>query len=121
MSYAVRNDGQGWRAVSGPDDVGLDEWHSTDQPPDPVPLPLTEEALVVAERSYRDQELTGVAWLRDRHRDQLEIEVTTTLSTDQFRALLVYMQALRDWPQSPEFPESERRPIAPPWIAAQAK
>ena len=32
MSYAIRNDGQGWRAVNGPDDVGLDESYSEIQP-----------------------------------------------------------------------------------------
>lgn len=32
MSYAVRNDGQGWRAVNGPEDVGPDETHSETQP-----------------------------------------------------------------------------------------
>lgn len=35
MSYAVRKDGQGWRAVNGPDDVGADEVFS-EQPPAPV-------------------------------------------------------------------------------------
>lgn len=28
MSYAVRNDGRGWRAVSGPDDCRADEYYS---------------------------------------------------------------------------------------------
>ena len=28
MSYAIRNDKQGWRAVDGPDDVGPDEYYS---------------------------------------------------------------------------------------------
>lgn len=28
MSYAIRNDGQGWRAVNGPGDVGPDEYYS---------------------------------------------------------------------------------------------
>lgn len=28
MSYAIRNDGQGWRAVSGPEEVGPDEHYA---------------------------------------------------------------------------------------------
>lgn len=32
MSYAIRNDGQGWRAVNGPDDVGTDETFSIARP-----------------------------------------------------------------------------------------
>lgn len=35
MSYAIRNDGTGWRAVNGPEDVGLDEVYS-DEPPPPI-------------------------------------------------------------------------------------
>lgn len=32
MSYAIRNDGAGWRAVNGPDDVAPDETFSEAQP-----------------------------------------------------------------------------------------
>lgn len=32
MSYAVRSDLKGWRAVSGPDDIGPDEFFSESQP-----------------------------------------------------------------------------------------
>lgn len=121
MSFAVRNDGQGWRPVSGADQVGSDEWYCIGIPPDPVPLPLTTEELAAAERSCRDKELARVAWLRDRHRDQMEISMASTLSSEQFVQLLVYMQALRDWPQSVGFPELSSRPVAPSWIAEQTQ
>ncbi|KAB5624461.1 phage tail protein [Pseudomonas putida] len=74
-----------------------------------------------AERAWRDAQLALCVWMRDRHRDQLEIGVDTTLSTEQFSELLVYMQALRDWPQSDAFPDAARRPQAPPWIADQTQ
>ena len=32
MSYAIRNDGAGWRAVNGPSDVSSDEIYSDTQP-----------------------------------------------------------------------------------------
>lgn len=32
MSYAIRKDGLGWRAVNGPDDCGADETYSESQP-----------------------------------------------------------------------------------------
>lgn len=73
------------------------------------------------ERAWRDAELASVMWLRERHRDQLEIGRETTLSAEQFTELLEYMQDLRDWPQSPGFPGIEQRPAAPPWIAQQAQ
>lgn len=69
------------------------------------------------EREWRDAHLQSAMWLRERHRDQQEIGGSTTLTDGQFAELLVYMQALRDWPQSPDFPDSESRPVAPAWIA----
>lgn len=84
-------------------------------------LPPDSEALADVERQWRDGELVAVMWLRDRHRDQLEISESTTLTAEQFNELLVYMQALRDWPQSPDFPDSGHRPPAPDWIAEQTQ
>jgi hypothetical protein len=82
-------------------------------PPVVVPDPAAQE------RKWRDAELSSVMWLRERHRDQQEIGGDTTLSGDQFSELLVYMQQLRDWPQSQAFPDIEQRPTAPAWIAEQ--
>ncbi|QNH77843.1 hypothetical protein GGD92_06130 [Pseudomonas protegens] len=81
--------------------------------------PIDPDQLALAERVWRDGELVAVMWLRERHRDQLEIEAPTTLTGEQFKELLVYMQALRDWPQSPDFPASQHRPISPTWLAGQ--
>lgn len=84
-----------------------------------APQPVLDLAL--QERAWRDEELLAVMWLRERHRDQLEIAGPATLSTEQFSELLVYMQALRDWPQSPDFPDNQHRPVAPSWIAEQTQ
>lgn len=73
------------------------------------------------ERLWRAAQLTTVTWLRDRHYDQLEMKVSTNLSEQQFNELLMYMQSLRDWPQSPHFPQTEHRPAAPSWIAEQTQ
>lgn len=70
----------------------------------------------MTERRWRDTELASLIWLRDRHRDQLDIGGETTLTAEQFGELLVYMQALRDWPQSENFPDSGYRPSAPKFI-----
>ncbi|WP_256732977.1 phage tail assembly chaperone [Pseudomonas sp. P7548] len=88
----------------------------------PVPSPdALQAALKVSERAWRDAELTSVTWLRERHRDQQELGLDTTLSAEQFVELLAYMQALRAWPQSSDFPDSAHRPIAPRWIADQTE
>ena len=41
MSYAVRNDGLGWRAVNGPQDCDLDEHWAPQPPPLQEPIPLS--------------------------------------------------------------------------------
>ncbi|WP_442109234.1 phage tail assembly chaperone [Pseudomonas sp. NUPR-001] len=73
--------------------------------------------LATAERQWRDGELASRQWLRDRHRDEQEISRPTTLSSEQFMDLLAYLQTLRDWPQSQNFPDVELRPTAPLWLA----
>jgi hypothetical protein len=90
-------------------------------PGSPELLYVSPVQAAAGERAWRDGELSGVAWLRERHRDQLELVRPTTLTAEQFAELLVYLQALRDWPQSPDFPALEQRPVAPPWIAEQAQ
>lgn len=68
-------------------------------------------------RAWRDSEIESVKWLRERHRDESDLNIAHTLMADQFGELLTYMQALRDWPQTAEFPVEESRPVAPAWIA----
>lgn len=77
---------------------------------------LTTEQMAASERAWRDTTLDELIGIRDRHRDQLEIGAETTLSGQQFTELLIYMQALRDWPQSDSFPNAEYRPTQPSWI-----
>ncbi|MCU1730608.1 MULTISPECIES: phage tail assembly chaperone [unclassified Pseudomonas] len=72
--------------------------------------------LPAVERAWRNSELERIKWLRERHRDQQELQTVTTLSNQQFSQLLAYLQELRDWPQSDAFPDAEQRPIAPSWI-----
>lgn len=75
--------------------------------------------LEVVERTWRDGQVSGTEWLVTRHRDELDMQLATTLTAEQFAELLVYRQALRDWPQDSRFPDTEFRPMAPPWIAEQ--
>lgn len=83
-------------------------------------LPPTTSEIAAVERQWRDGVLNAAIWLRERHRDQQEIGAGTTLTAGQFAELLVYMQALRDWPQAEAFPDIEHRPGAPSWLSEQA-
>lgn len=96
-------------------------WRLSDGVISKHPLNSPAPDLAALERAWRDGELQGVMWLRERHRDQVEIGGDTTLTAEQFSELLVYMQQLRDWPQSEAFPASDHRPVAPPWIAEQTQ
>lgn len=69
-----------------------------------------------AERAWRNMQIASVEWLRNRHRDQLEIGAPTTLTSGQYQELLTYIQALRDWPQSEIFPSQTGRPQPPEWL-----
>jgi hypothetical protein len=86
----------------------------------PVHKPTTSE-LGAAERLWRDGQVSATEWLVTRHRDEQDMQLPTTLAAEQFAAVLVYRQALRDWPQDSRFPYSDFRPVAPPWIADQTQ
>lgn len=79
-----------------------------------APVDLAEQ-----ERSWRTQVLATNEWLVTRHRDELGMGQATTLTAEQFEALLVYRQQLRDWPAAEEFPDSSRRPDSPSWLSEQ--
>lgn len=70
-------------------------------------------------RAWRDGEIERVRWLRERHREEVELGVPSTLTPEQYGELLVYVQALRDWPQAEGFPAVEQRPAIPGWVAEQ--
>lgn len=88
----------------------------TVDPPGP-----SHEQVAARERSWRDRELESATGIRDRHRDQLELAIPTTLVTEQFALLLSYLQQLRDWPQSADFPAFEKRPKPPNWLVEQTE
>lgn len=88
---------------------------------DPPVIELTAEDLAANERAWRDAEVSSTEWLVTRHRDEQDMQLATTLTAEQFAELLVYRQALRDWPQSEAFPDTAQRPVAPPWIAEQTQ
>lgn len=96
--------------VRGHDESGL-----------PILIDPSTDELAEAERGWRDAEIERVLWLRERHRDEVDRARETTLSADQFGELLDYIQLLRDWPASAEFPDKAHRPVVPDWVAGQAQ
>lgn len=104
--YACGNDAcVGWNFIDG----------------EVVPPVYDPSLRVNEERIWRDTEIENVQWLRERHRDESDLERAHTLTPEQFKQLLSYLQALRDWPLSPYFPARDQRPIQPDWIAEQTR
>lgn len=111
-AWELRNDGNG---------DYIAEWNLNDKAPSAEALAraaLVAAALAAAaaDRSWRDAQLDATEWQVARHRDEKDIGLETTLSTDQFTDLLAYRQALRDWPAAMAFPDSTSRPRAPAWL-----
>ena len=68
------------------------------------PEPPSNDELFSRLRSERDIRLSAVLWMRERHSDELELGTETTLTPEQYTALLTYIQALRDLPVQPGAP-----------------
>jgi len=81
---------------------------------------VDQNAQVNQERAWRDTEIDRLKWLRERHRDEQDLTLVTTLTSEQFCELLAYIQQLRSWPQSKTFPQIKDRPVAPIWITSLA-
>ncbi|MGS0546691.1 phage tail assembly chaperone [Pseudomonas parakoreensis] len=81
------------------------------------PPAATVEQLSAAARTWRDSKLSASQWVIDRHRDQAETGVSLSLSGSQYSELMVYRQALRDWPMAADFPQDQGRPSPPGWLA----
>ena len=87
----------------------------------PILVDPPPEDLAALERAWRDSEILRVQWLRDRHRDEQELNRPTSITPEQFVELLDYMQALRDWPIQAEFPAESSRPVPHAWVAEQSQ
>ena len=69
-----------------------------------TPPPPTTEELFTRLRDQRDAHINSVLWMRERHADELELGKETSLTPEQYTALLTYIQALRDLPAQPGAP-----------------
>jgi len=76
------------------------------------PDPTTEE-LAAQARAVRDAKLDETGWMIERHHEQLAANIATTLTEEQYVALLGYRQALRDVPAQPSFPQEIIWPVKP--------
>lgn len=76
----------------------------------------TEEQRGEDARFWRGWAIESVKWLRERHRDEIESGLATSLSAEKFSDLLAYVQSLRDWPAAAGFPDKNSQPLTPDWL-----
>ena len=67
-------------------------------------------------RITREGKIQEVEWLRFRHKDQIDMGVSTTLTSGQYEELLEYIQALRDLPETAVDPKAPVWPTEPEWM-----
>jgi Phage tail assembly chaperone protein len=78
------------------------------------------ETLAAWARRRRDAEIAGLRYLVERHRDELALGLTTTLTAEDFRLVLEHIQALRDVPEQAGFPEAIHWPALAPELLTGA-
>jgi hypothetical protein len=71
-------------------------------------------------RANRDAILASSMWIVERHRGQVELADETSITHHQYKELLLYHQALRDWPDQPGWPDIGMPPT-PDWLAELQK
>lgn len=64
----------------------------------------SEPARAARIRAERDRRLDATTWLVERHKEQTAGNIETSITGEDYAALLTYRQALRDLPQQEGFP-----------------
>ena len=117
---AVEIDDERYETVIANPQAGADRSHDEQGLPILVEsMPLSDEQLSEQAKIWRDNEFDRYVWLRDRHRDEVELMKATTLCDADYQSLLLYLQALRKWPQAKKFPAKRSRPKKPAWMTAE--
>lgn len=61
-------------------------------------------------RAERDRRIDAARWRIERYQTQTAAGIDTTDTAEQYQALLIYVQALRDVPEQEGFPDNIRWP-----------
>lgn len=80
--------------------------------------PPSVEALANLARRRRDAEIAQVRWLIERHRDEQALQISTTLTPEDYRLVQEHVQALRDVPEQDSFPHAIDWPVLDPALLA---
>lgn len=77
-------------------------------PPEP-----TDEQKAAEARAERDRRIDAIRWRIERYQTQAAAGLETTDTADQYKSILLYIQALRDVPEQAGFPDAIEWPEEP--------
>lgn len=77
-----------------------------------TPEPTAEEKAAEV-RAERDRRIDAIRWRIERYQTQDAAGLETTDTAEHYKAILLYVQALRDIPEQAGFPESIEWPAEP--------
>ena len=77
-------------------------------PPEP-----TDEQKAAEARAKRDRRINAIRWRIERYQTQAAAGIETTDTADQYKSILLYIQALRDVPEQAGFPDAIEWPEEP--------
>lgn len=77
-------------------------------PPEP-----TDEQKAAEARAERDRRIEAIRWRIERYQTQEAAGMETTDTAEHYKAILLYVQALRDVPEQSGFPEAIEWPEEP--------
>lgn len=77
-----------------------------------APEKPTEEKAAEA-RAERDRRIEAIRWRIERYQTQAAAGLETTDTAEQYKAILLYAQALRDVPEQAGFPDAIEWPEEP--------
>jgi hypothetical protein len=89
-------------------DIDTDGYPVTTEPAGP-----DIEQLAHLARQRRDADIAAVQWLIERHRGELSLQLTTTLTDEDYLLVHQYVQDLRDVPEQDAFPTDIVWPTLP--------
>ena len=113
MSYAVRNDLLGWRAVNSESDVGEDEHYCVNQPPPTESAPPTPHELAADAVGSRDQ-LLGLAAIRIAPlQDAIDEDSATDNEVARLKLWKQYRIALNRVELQAGYPSDIEWPVSP--------
>ena len=77
------------------------------------PTEKTTDEKAAEARAERDRRIDAIRWRIERYQTQSAAGLETTDTTEHYKAILLYVQALRDVPEQAGFPDAIEWPEEP--------